>query len=481
MAERNPFAAAFDRLKRAFSPTQTIGAPGTAIHGGYIQHNESQSRLTGRERYKTFSQILANVSIVAAGTRHFLNLVSRSPWRVDPANDSEAAKRIASLIEDMLFKDMKTPWHRVIRRASMYRFYGFSVQEWTAKQRDDGQIGYKDIAPRPQITIEQWDCNAEGEIEGVIQRRPQDQEELYLPRERVLYMVDDSLHDSPEGLGLFRHVAEAARRLQRLEQLEGYGYETDLRGIPVGRAPLALLKKLVDDGTISKDQKTAMEKEMKDFIEGHIRSPSLGMLIDSITYQSKDDAATPSNVRQWDMELLKGGGTSLPNIDVAIKRLNREIARVLGVEQMLLGENAVGSFAMARDKSEGFAMIVDGTMTELTETFDDDLLNPLMALNGWPRELKPSLKARAIQHRAVEEITKALADMASAGAILDPDDPAIDDVRELLGLSKRDVRRMAADAALGGRDGIRDSGPGGEPAQDGTSDPDDQRGDPERQ
>jgi len=53
--------------------------------------------------------------------------------------------------------DMERPWHRVVRRAAMYRVYGYSWQEWIAKKRDDGVIGYLDIEPRTQSTITRWE------------------------------------------------------------------------------------------------------------------------------------------------------------------------------------------------------------------------------------------------------------------------------------------------------------------------------------
>ena len=48
----------------------------------------------------------------------------------------------------------------------------------------------------------------------------------------------------------------------------------------------------------------------------------------------------------------------------------------------------------------------------------------------------PTLKTSKIQFRDVETITRSLKDMANAGAILDPNDPAISEVRDELGLSR---------------------------------------------
>lgn len=421
--------------RRRVSPTETVGAPGTAIYGGYVQENEKNSKLTGREKYRTYSNILANVSIVAAGTRYFLNLVARADWNVEASDpDNPESVKFAERLEEIM-EGMETPWHRVVRRSAMYRFYGFSVQEWTAKKMDEGFIGMQDVAPRPQLTIERWDTDENGRVIGIVQRAPQTQEEIYIPRRKCIYLVDDTLNDSPEGLGLFRHIVEPVARLCRYEQLEGYGFEGDLRGIPIGRAPFSDLQKLVDNGDISAEDKIRIEKPLTDFIKNHIKNPQLGLLLDSLTYQSLDEAGTPSPVKQWDMDLLKSSSTSQQEVASAIERVTEEIARLLGVEGLLLGSSAHGSQALSNDKSHNFALIVDSTLDELEQTYNSDYIDPIWELNGWPPEFKPKFKTEVTQFRDITQITTALRDLASAGAILAIDDPAINEIRKLLGLS----------------------------------------------
>ena len=136
-----------------------------------------------------------------------------------------------------------------------------------------------------------------------IQESPQTRREIYLAREKLLYLVDDTLSDSPEGLGLFRHLVSPAKRLERYEQLEGFGFETDLRGIPVVRLPLTLLNQQTKEGELSESQRTQMIAPFQQFAENHIRNPKLGLLLDSMTYETKDQAERPSNVPLWDVEL----------------------------------------------------------------------------------------------------------------------------------------------------------------------------------
>src|SRR6185436_13650441 len=98
---------------------------------------------------------------------------------------------------------------------------------------------------------------------------------IYLPRAKLVHTVDNSLNDNPEGLGLFRHLAKESVKLERYELLEGWGFETDLRGIPVARGPLKELREAVKAGKLSQADMDALLKPLKDFLANHIKNPLL--------------------------------------------------------------------------------------------------------------------------------------------------------------------------------------------------------------
>lgn len=436
-----------DLFRKKPSPFKSEGGPGVAVFGGYVMDGETNAKVAGHEKYRTYTNLLANTSIVAASVRFFLNLLAESEWRVQPADESKEAQDIADWFEKAIH-DMTTPWHRVVRKAGLFRYYGFSIQEWTAKKNDDGSIGLLDIETRPQSTIERWAVDDSGTVQGVIQRSPQTFQAIPLDRARLVYIVDDSITDSPEGLGLFRHVVEAVERLREYERLEAIGFETDLRGIPIGRAPIQKLHEMVLAGTISQSHMDLQLQAMGEFLTKHKKTANLAMMLDSRVYASTGENRTPSGTPEWALDLISAGATSAPELALAIQRLNREVARILGTENILLGESGSGSLAMANDKSDQFAVVVDSTLKELAEGFQADIVKPLMDLNGWDMALMPKLAPEKVQHRAVTEVTSALRDMATAGAALAPDDPAINEVRQMLGLSEIDLQKAAQDAAI---------------------------------
>ena len=420
-------------------PMRVVGTSGTAVFNGWIQNRERNQALYGRRKYETYENILTNVSIVAAGTRSLLNLVSKPGWKFTSAEVGHSrkteAKELADFCEEVI-NDMDTPWHRIIRRQALYRFYGFAIQEWTAKRRDDGRIGLSDIESRPQFTIERWAVDDSGTLEGIVQRSPQTYQSIPMPRSKLMYSVDDTLTDSPEGMGILRHLVEPAARLNEYIALEQIGFQTDLRGIPVASLPLTELRGQVNEGRMSQSDMDKIVSPFRDFIHNHMRNRHTGLMLDSRTYPTIE--GNPSNVRQWQMDLLQGPSTGRPEIASAVQRLNEEMARIMGVEHMLLGSGGAGSLALSQDKTSAFALVVESTISDLRETVGKDIIDTIWRLNGFDMDLRPVVTTENIQVREVDQIMASLRDLATAGVPMMIEDPAVDEIYGLLGLQPPD-------------------------------------------
>lgn len=435
----NSFAG---RKPPSVSPYKEAGASGTPIFGGYIENKERDPRLAPTERWRTATDLMANVSIVAAGLRFFLNLVAVPAWSMEAAEDlgdgksSDAAKEAADFFEQCL-NQMDTPLTRIIRRSGMYRFHGFAIQEWTAKRRDDGLISLQDIESRPQWTIEKWEADDSGSILGVQQRNPQNGALLWIPRKKYLYLVDDMLSDSPEGMGLFRHLVEPGERIKAYLKLEGQGFERDLRGIPVGYAPIDEINKAVESGNLTRENAARMIAGMQSFVKQQVKAQDTGLLMDSTPYKGiTADGNTISGTPKWKMELLSSAGQGFTDIGAAIERLTHDMAMILGVEGILLGgSSGSGNRALGQDKSRNLYLAVNASVQDIAEAMMRDVRDAIWALNGFPDEIKPKIVPEDVAFKDVAVIAKALSDMSVAGAVLQPDDPAINDVRDLMGIS----------------------------------------------
>lgn len=451
------------------SPTQTLGTTMTTaseIIGVTTTTDDRALNLHGQQRYIRFQEMVRDVAIVAASVRLFLNLMANAVWTVNPpdglnANEEPVAQGYADQMYDWLF-GMTSSWSSVVRKTAAFRLHGFAILEWTAKRDPDGSIGLLDIEHRPQQTIARWLRDQGGTIEGVVQQ-VSGRQPVTLPRSKIVYAVDDVLTDHPEGVGLFRHLYFTSERLRQFLELEEIGFTTDLRGIPIARAPLGEEEAKVvaagPEGSEARGKASAILssklKGLRDFVNKHIRNKMMGLLLPSDTYVGKtvDGGTTPVSVPKWALELLNGDSSSFEAMDKAVTRMNQELARILGTEHLLLGADGSGSLALAQSKVGTFYLTVTSTLQDLVEVFDRDVITPVADLNGWPDELRPQMGVNEISGRSIAEVTAALKDLALAGATMLPSDPAVGEIYDLLGLARPPEDGSALDSSLNPRRG----------------------------
>lgn len=431
-------------------PGRAQGRSATPSYGGYVTSRERNPLLIGQRKYKTYDEMLLDTSIVASSVRYYLNMIARPGWEFNAVDDKPEAKKYAELTDEALRGHLTVPWHRVIKRAATYRLYGFNTQEWVAQRQKSGIIALTDIQSRLQRTIELWDVDQVGVVSGIVQRSPHDGGLYYVPREKLLYLVDDAFDDSPEGLGLFRQAVAANQYLARFLQLEAWGYETDLKGTPMIRAPLSYLQQQVDDGNITEEKMAEILQPFKTLLQNHVRTPELGLMLDSMVYHGEGENAQPSSNKMFDFSVITGEVTANAQqaVSVAIERLNWDIARIFGTETLLLGANGRGAYALSKDKTQNLLMVVDGVLLDVAAQVTKDLIRPIFRMNGWPEEYMPRPTTDAIVYRDIETITSALLDMAKSGAVLSPEDEAINTIRRALGLPRAPEINRAAEALI---------------------------------
>lgn len=410
------------------------GTGGTVSYGGFLQSKEASPDLQGEAKYTTFDNVILNSTVAAAAVRYYHALITGVGWSLKPG-DGANAQKYAERIDKMIKTEMRAPWNQSIGRLGHYKWVGFAVLEWIAEMLPDGFVGLTSLENRPQATIQRWDLEPQsGHVLGFIQRDPQDGKEYYLPRWKSVYLADQSITNSPEGVGMLRHVVETDRQRKRLEQLEGWLYETDLRGVPIGRAPIGVLDDLVRRNVISEEDKKAKLKGLSDFIQNHIKNPQLGIILDSLPYMDQGQAKQPSSVHQWGLEIAHAGASGFAEIGQAIERKNREIARALGFEHIMLGGDGKGSNAQHTDKTANVREMMNATLATMAWQLDQDLIVPIFEMNGWDVQQRPSLQPDALQLRSVQEVVDALEGMARSGAVIMPNDEVVNQIRDMLHL-----------------------------------------------
>jgi hypothetical protein len=488
---------------RPAAPTKQVSGGGVHHTGGWIVGAERNPKLVGTNRHALYHQGIANTDAVATPLRALLWLVGDVDWDVEPAvsaEDQAAAsaygkppiagskpprpgdpgsagkpqagtqpyrapgrpigkaeynlkgpktpEEAVDWVKKVLFEEMRTPWKRLVRRLCTYRPHGFSVHEWVAKIREeDGTYGLLDIVEVPQTTVTRWNLDdTTAELYGVVQQVPATGQEVYLSRKRMVYIVDDALaQGDPAGMGLMRHCVEKIDQLRRFEQLEGVGYETELVGVPKGSAPLAEMQALVEQGTWSAADVAAATKVLDDFIQGHIKTPSLGLVLDSAVYRDVGENAAPSGAKKWDLELLKSSGAPHADMGKGIERKGREIARIWSAEGFYLG-GGDGSQALSREKTRMFGALCNATTGDIAETIDRDVIRPIWDLNRFDPELRPKVCPSRVDLDDVPAVATAMKDWSAAQ--LAPEDPATNAFRKRLRLPALPIHVAQAQAEM---------------------------------
>lgn len=436
MADFN-FSNLFGIKKEPVKPMREMGVSGATVVSGWIQDREKNPKLSYLQRNVNFEEMLANISIVGAGVRYFTALAASAKWTVTEA-EGDTSRQYADFVE-LAMSEVENPWSDIVSQAVMHKFYGFSVQEWTAKRdKVAGHVIFKSIDKRPQRTIERFDIDKDGGLIGFGQQTPISGEELYIPRAKTFYLVDDLLTDSPAGLGVLRHIFETCERLTNYHDLELQGFQKDLRNLPIARIPYAELNAAVDAGDMTEEKAQAAIRAMENVVKLVRKQPETGFAMDSKTYLSKSDTALNStNTPQWDLTLLQGESPGLPEVAAAIERLQIEVSRVLGTEAMMLSGG--GSQALSKDKSTNLYLNVNATLENIAHVARKDLLDPLWKLNGFPDDMKPTFKVEEVNSTDAESVAAVMRDMATAGAPIMPDDEVVNDVRAMLGVSAADL------------------------------------------
>lgn len=457
---------------RPAPPTQLNGGDGIQAYGGYLAPDERNPALVAPTKWLTFANA-HHTAIVATGLRYRSNLLASAKWHAEanPRGGRDAERAVDIVTQGLLTAQLPRPWQLCVRKASMFQVNGFSLHEWTVKRRDDGMIVFADLAHRPPHTIDRWDKPSEQESWRAVSQLTRAGNRFFIPRERLWYCWDDTLTDMPDGVGLMRHVVELVRRLGILEGLEGVAYETDVRGMPIGRAPIEELRKLAEgqagvgaDASKIKAFIHDRTQNLRANLEGIIKSPDRlqWLLLDSATYKSADQNSVTA-VQKWAFDLLRGDARGLMELDKVIGRLQLEIARVFGIEFVMMGAGTKGSQAMHADKTSMLAASLNGALSEMAASATRDLARPLVALNGLdPDTCTPTLVAEPVDQSDVTTATQALLYLSQAG--LQPNDDAINVIRGWLGLPDAPEPDPAMMGMLG-------AGPGGMRPGAGEPDP----------
>lgn len=351
--------------------SREIGRIGQQRYGG-VFYEEFLTQLQGQRGIRTYKEMAENDDVIGALLFAIKMLIRQVSWNVQPGGAEEADTECADFVESCMY-DMEDSWTGTLSEILSFLTYGWSVHEIVYKRRmgrhkqpelnskyDDGLIGGMKLPIRAQDTLYEWEYGPNDELTGMTQMPPPDFGLITIPIDKLLLFRTETRKGNPEGRSILRNAYRDWYFKRRFQEIEGIGIERDLAGLPVLVAP--------EDVNI-----WGNDPEMV-----RLRA-SAESLVKNIRRDSMEGVVIPAG---WELKLLASGGSRSFDTNKVIDRYDTRIAMTVLADFVLLGHQNVGSFALADNKTEIFAMAVGAFLDVICETFNKKAIPQLVEMNG---------------------------------------------------------------------------------------------------
>lgn len=415
--------------------SREIGRIGQLRYGsagsGHIFFEEFLHDLRGIKGVQAYTEMADNDATVGAILFAIEMLMRNCEFHIEPGGDSEKDKECAEFVESCMY-DMERTWADTLSEILSFLTYGWSYHEIVYKRRigktksavtnskyNDGLIGWRKLPIRAQDTLYGWEYKEDSdELIGMTQAPPPNYEHLTIPIDKALHFRTRSRKDNPEGRSVLRTAYRAYYFKKRLEEIEGYGMERDLAGFPVLYSPASMD---VWDNSDPEMQQALARAEY---------------IVSSIRRDAREGLVLPGGYEQgtgWKLELVSSGSRRQFDTNAIIDRYDKRIATSVLADFVMLGQQAVGSFALADSKTKIFALAIGTYLDVICEVFNNQAIPRLIDLNG--DHFKGITDYPVMVHGDIEEpdlqqFATFIKEMVGTG-ILVPDDALEEEIRRI--------------------------------------------------
>ena len=395
--------------------------------GASLFFEEFLHELRGLKGAQAYQEMADNDATVGAILFAIEMLMRQCEFHVEPSGKSAKDKEAAEFVESCM-EDMERTWADTLSEIMSFLTFGWSYHEIVYKRRvgktnspitnskyDDGLIGWRKLPIRSQDTLWGWEYK-EGtdDLTAMVQSPPPDFGHIRIPVEKALHFRTRSRKDNPEGRSILRTAYRAYYFKKRLEEIEGYGMERDLAGFPVLYSPADL--PIWDD-----------DPEMQQVL---VRAERI---VSSIRRDAREGLVLPGGENGWKLELVSSGSRRQFDTNAVIDRYDKRIATSVLADFVMLGQQAVGSFALADSKTRVFALAIGTYLDIICEVFNNQAIPRLIDLNG--DHFKgitdyPKMVHGDIEEPDLQQFASYIKEMVGIGVLV-PDDSLEEEVRRI--------------------------------------------------
>lgn len=354
--------------------TVEVGVSGLNVSGGYVLQ-DYLPELNGLQGRKKYREMQLSDPIVGALLNAIEMMVRAVDFRFEPA-EADIDNRYVDFMSEQ-FEDMAYSWDDTLSEILTMLPFGFSMMEMVFKYGDDGLIRTSKFAPRDQASLWEWDIDEHGEVKGVVQWPPYGGQRIYIPYARLLHFRTKMAGNNPEGRSILRSAYKPYYFIKNIEMIEAIAIERELAGLPVMYIPAAALK---DANVRAKYEQIV--RDVKKNSQGGLVMPSDPF---------KDADGNPTSQQQYKLELQSASGSRAIDTDTVIKRHQKDMARTVLADFIMLGSETGGSYALSKDKSQLFLRALEGYLGNICSELNRKWVSTLWDLNSFPIEAKPTL------------------------------------------------------------------------------------------
>lgn len=389
-----------------FSELGVTGLKRTADKGQVIE--EFLKDLLNERALRVYREMRDNDAVVGAILFAIEMLIRTVTWRVE-GDDDETNKFVDSCRDDMSHS-----WSDFIAEVLSMLPYGFSYHEIVYKKRsgpsvsdpgsgskhNDGKIGWRKLPIRAQDTLTEWHWDEEGGVQGVLQEAAPKYQSKFIPINRSLLFRVGVHKGNPEGRSVLRNAFRPWYFLRRLQEIEAIGIERDLAGLPVIYRTAEVAE--------------AYDAELKKILRNVRRDEQEGLLLPLILDEKGN--------KLLEFTLMASAGSRQMEVSKPIERYEKSIANTVLADFILLGQTAVGSFALSSDKTALFSIALGAVLDAIASVLNTHAIPRLCALNGIPAEKFPKITHSDLETPDLTELGDYITKLAGAGMPLFPDD-----------------------------------------------------------
>lgn len=382
---------------------QEIGRIGQLRYG--IDGNQSiffeefHPDLQGLRGVQAYTEMVDNDATIGGVWFAIEMLMRNTKFQIEPGGDTAKDKEAAEFVESCM-NDMEQTWAETLSEILSFMIYGWSYHEVCYKRRmgktttihkskySDGLIGWRKLPIRGQDTLVGWEYKPKSDdLIGMTQQAPPDYEQVTIPLNRALHFRTRSRKGNPEGRSIFRTAYRAWYIKKRIEEIEGYGMERDLAGFPVLYGPAN-----VDLFDTEDPEMVKMLAYAQSLISGIRRDALEGVVLNGGTTEFPG----------WKLELLASSGKRQFDTNAIIERWDKRIATTVLADFIMLGQQQVGSFALADSKTKIFALAIGAYLEVICEVFNNQAIPRLIDMNG--DHFKGYTEYPKMTHGDIEEV-----------------------------------------------------------------------------